>query len=264
MAEVTDLALDLAELCDHLNVNSQQAGDDFLASHFGVDAWSPEFFQIIFVIVSRTVALEELITSTKANPAVIRGAAAHLVQIRQAFSKGPLRHAWNQQGQTLIGPAHSSPVRMLSAAIPDEHKYPKLAEDETAELKGMVEQLLDWLRNTQLSERDFIRQSLIEGLEHFLFRLERLQWFGWGYSVESLREVILAYIALERGLKPQANPDAAAVLKKLKTVLRKVFGYASTAKEAAGTGDWILGCYRTVVTATSSGATGYIAGLLTN
>ncbi len=263
MADLTDPALELAELCDRLNVHDPDAGDIFLASKFDTEPWSPEFFQIITSIVNRTAALEVLLRNTKANQAVIDGGIGHLGQIRQAFGKQALRHKWMEHGRPLVGPEHSSPIRMLSPTIAAQHSYPKLSDDEAKELQQLVTQLLKWLGEAQLSERDFIRESLIEGLELFLFRLQRLKWFGWGYSIESLRDVILAYLALERGLNPRANPDAGAALKKIKPLLQKVFRFAGASKEAAETGDWIIGVYRAaVIAAPTTGA--YIAGLLSH
>jgi len=78
MTEYTDLALDIAELCDRLNVQTGEPGDVFLANAFAVEAWSSEFFQIIFSIINRTIALEALLKSTRANQAVLDGASAHL------------------------------------------------------------------------------------------------------------------------------------------------------------------------------------------
>ena len=262
MAEVTDPALELADLLDQLNVSTNERGDDFLAGRFEVEPWSAEFYQIVSSIVSRTATLEAILKSTKANPAVVAGATNHLAQVRQAFSRNGLAGVWSNHGQGLVSPAHSSPIRMLSAALPAQFSYPKLTNDERDQLLTAVSQLLDWLRDAQLSEKDFIRESLIEGLEQFSFRLQRLSWFGWGYSIESLRDVILAYLALERGLDPNANPDAGAVLKKVGAVLKKVFKYASAGKDVSETGDWLLTCYRFALVA-ASGSSGYIAGLLT-
>jgi len=152
---------------------------------------------------------------------------------------------------------------MLSAALPADAQYPKLSKDEATELNDLVKHLLSWLRRLQLSDRDFIRESLIEGLEQFEFRLEHLMWFGWGYTIQSLRDVILAYLTLENGIDPQANPDAAAVLKRLSVLFRRVFKYASAGKDATETANWAIAVYRT--TAAIGGPTlGYVAGLLTH
>lgn len=264
MAELTDPALELAETCDRLSVSSNDRGDMFLAKTFSVDPWSAEFFQIAQSIVNRTIALEQLLESVNIKKAVLDGAKLHLAQIRQAFDLSSLSNQWAQRGLAHVRSEHSSPIRMLSAGIPQQYGYPKLTTDEANGIIDLVDQLLEWLQDAQLSEKDFVRQSLIEGLKQFRFRMERLQWFGWGYSIQSLREVITAYLILERGLDAKANPDVAVAAKKLCTALKKIFGYASTAKDVADTGDWLLSCYRHTVRAAAGPALGYVAGLLTN
>jgi hypothetical protein len=235
----------------------------FLAKTFNVDPWSAEFFQIAQSIVNRTIALEHLLVSVHTKTAVVEGAKVHLARIRQAFDLASLSNQWSQRGLAHVRPDQSSPIRMLSAGIPDEYGYPKLSAEEANEVIKLVNQLVEWLQGVQLSEKDFVRESLIEGLEQFRFRMERLQWFGWGYSIQSLRDVIIAYLILERGLDAKAHPDVAAVAKKLCAGLKKIFGYASTAKDVADTGDWLVSCYRHAVKAAGGPALGYIAGLLT-
>lgn len=264
MPELTDPALELAELCDRLAVSSNERGDLFLAKAFNVDPWSAEFFQIAQSIVNRTEAVEQLLVSINTKKAVVDGAKVHLARIRQAFDLSSLSSHWSQIGLAHVRSEHSSPIRMLSGAIPDAYGYPKLTTDEANDVIELVDQLLKWLRDAQLSEKDFIRESLIEGLEQFRFRMEHLQWFGWGYSIQSLRDVITAYLILERGLNPKANPDVAAAAKKLCAALKKIFGYASTAKDVGDTGDWLLSCYRHAVRTAAGPALGYIAGLLTH
>jgi hypothetical protein len=263
MPETTDPALELAELCDRLAIASSDRGDLFLAKQFNVEPWTSEFFQIALSIVNRTIALKQLLIELRIKGAVAAGAQAHLTQIQQAFDLGSLSNQWASRGYTCVTPQHSSPIRMLSAGIPEEYSYPKLTEEEANELRQLVSRLLGWLRRLQLSDRDFIRESLIEGLEQFQFRLDHLSWFGWGYSIQSLRDVILAYLTLERGMVPQENPDAGAVLKRLNVLLRRVYKLATHGREATETYDWVIGCYHFAVGAAAGPALGHIAGLLT-
>ncbi|MBX7488852.1 hypothetical protein K3177_10035 [Qipengyuania sp. GH25] len=263
MAELSDPALELAALCDRLNLAHQTRGDQFLASTFEVDPWSPEFFQILGSITTRTVALSRLLKSIGANEAVLTGAENHLTQIRGAFSHAGLSNHWKNHGQRCVSAEHSSPIRMLSPAIPSEYSFPNLTPEEVTELLGLTQTLLEWLKEAQLGERDFIRESLIEGLENFRFRLERLDWFGWGYSIESLREVILAYLTLERGIDMNANPEIGALLKRTGKLLKAVFGHAERAKGAWETGDWLLSAYSQAMRVGGGPVAGYIAGYLT-
>ncbi|SDO74429.1 hypothetical protein SAMN05192530_11235 [Aureimonas jatrophae] len=133
---------------------------------------------------------------------------------------------------------------------------------EREELIGQVTELMDWLHEHQLVENDFIRQALIEGLGHLLFRLERFRWLGGGYTLASLREVIAAYMLLERqGLDAARNPDAAAVLSKVATLIEAVYGKLEKTKTAYETGDWLLKAYGAASLAQT--AVPAIEGLLT-
>lgn len=264
MPELTDPALELADLCDRLAVHSTDRGDIFLAAQFNVEPWTPEFFQIALSVVNRTVALKQLLVELRIKGAVAAGAQAHLSQIQKAFDLGSMSNQWAGGGYRYVTPQHSSPIRMLSAAIPEQYSYPKLSEDEANEVRQLVGRLLSWLRRLQLSERDFIRESLVEGLEQFQFRLDHLSWFGWGYSIQSLRDVILAYLTLERGTVPQDNPDAAAVLKRLSVLFRRVYKIATHGREATETYDWVIGCYHFAIGAAAGPTLGHIAGLLTS
>lgn len=263
MNQKTDMALELADLCDRLYSQVPTRGDEFLAGHFGVEKWSPEFFQIIFSITNRTAQLERLLISEKISEPVLAGAQIHLATIRSAFDRTALSHAWKEQGFARVSTAHSSPIRMLSAVISRDHSYPALSPNERAELAGIVNDLRGWLEEHQLSERDFIRECLIDGLREFLFRFERLEWLGWGYSIESLKDVIMAYFALERGLDPVSNPDAGAMLHKIGKALKKVYGFATRTKEATDTADWALSFFQVAMRAGSTGGGGFIAGYLT-
>ena len=89
--------------------------------------------------------------------------------------------------------AHINPIKTLSYQIRQKVSYPKLDEDDRKELLAVVSELIEWLKEHQLKEQDFIRQAIVEGLEQFRFRLERFEWLGWGYTLGSLRDVVAAY-----------------------------------------------------------------------
>lgn len=151
---------------------------------------------------------------------------------------------------------------MISGIICRNHSYPLLSDEEFQELHDVVSELIQWLEQHQLSDRDFIRECIIDGLRQFLFRLDRLKWLGWGYSVESLKDVVMAYFALERGLDVQADPVCGAAIQKIGTALKKVYGFTGAAKEVAETSDWALAFLRAALKFGGTGGSGYIAGLL--
>lgn len=260
--EQTDMALELAELCERLTRQVPQAGDDFLAGEFGVEKWTPDFFAIVFAVVNRTQQLERLLESEGISEAVLKEARSHLGAIRSAFDRESMRRPWKDHGMTLVSPNHSSPVRLLSGMISRNHSFDRLTPEDIDEIRAMVAELVGWLKEHQIGDRDFIRECLIEGLEQFDFRIARLSWFGWAYSVQSLKDILMAYFALERGINPADNPDASAVLQKVGAVLKKLYGMTHAAKDTAETADWALSFARAAMKIGSTGST-FIAGYLT-
>ncbi len=264
MTNLTDPALEIADLCDLLNEPSNVAGDKFLAKKFGVEPWSAEFFEILFAITKRISSFPNILEAENVHSRLRNGANEHLRTIAEAFSQMAMSNPWNAYARVRIGPSESSPIRMLSAAISTRYSYPDLTAGEHAELLKLVADLKSMLIEHQLGERDFIRQALIEGLDHFEFRVTRLKWFGWGYSVQSLREVLLAYFALERGLDEAENPQAGAVFRHLSTGLKKIFQFTKQAKDASDAADWAFTMLKAATKFGASGGSGYIAGLLTH
>lgn len=160
-----------------------------------------------------------------------------------------------------VNAANIQPLKMCSAYLRGHVSYPDLTAEEQAEIIKVAEGLLETLREHQLEENDFIRQALIEGIEAFVFRIERLQWLGWGYSLESLKSVVLAYVALDTGIADQnVTPIAAAMQRKLKAGLKSIFRSVGLAKDVVDRADFALKAYGAFMMAVQ--AQGGIAGLI--
>jgi hypothetical protein len=260
MTEQTDIALELAELCDALRIATNKSGDDFLADEFAVEKGSAEFFQIIYAVVARTAALERILVEEGVSEPVLEGARAHLREIRSAFDRTSQSQPWKSIGIERVGSAHSSAIRMLSLGISRSHSYRRLSENELSDVLATAEQLIVWLKDHQIVERDFIRQNLIDGLESFAFRLSKLKWFGLGYSLETLNSVMAAYLALERGLDLASNPDAGAAIKKIGQGMAKILKAAGVLKDSAEVGEWVYGLLR----AGAAYGGPFVAGYLTH
>jgi hypothetical protein len=241
---LTDPARELAELCTELQVQTNKTGETFLAEKFEVEPWSREFFEIIFTITERCGMLQHIVGDLDLDEDFRGEMVKHVRAIMSAFSAQSMRGRWDQFGFVHVGAVNVGPLKALSATVRQRVAYRKLSAEELNEVLQEVERLLDWLREHQLEEQDFIRQAIIEGLERFTFRLKRLRWLGWGYTLETLREVIAAYMLLERqGIDPQSNPNGAAVLKKVSGLIKTVYKRITVAKDVADTGDWLVRMY---------------------
>lgn len=263
MPTKTDPARELSDLIRALNFRSNKRFDEELAKHFGVDAWSSDFYQIIFTISSRIDDLVALTDSLPLDDDHKAETKEGLLTIQQAFGPSGLQNVFAHSQQNYLSAAQIAPLSALSGLIRPIRPYPKLDDDEQAELLAMVDELVGWLDEHQLSEQDFIRQALLDGLMQLRFRLERLKWLGWGYTLQGLRDVITAYFALERGF-PQdgTNPPAQAMIKFVGDFVRGFFEKAGLAKETIEAGDFMLKAYGAVQLLIAGQTT--IAGLLTH
>jgi hypothetical protein len=155
-----------------------------------------------------------------------------------------LNNQWSHAQENFISATHVGPIRALSAQVRGLYAWPKLNDAEIKEVLDLADELVTWLTAHQLKEQDFVRQALIEGLEAFRFRLQRVGWFGWGYTIRSLRDVIGAYMALERGTPDlSASPDAAAVLQKVRAGISSIFEKIKLAKDVTDVADFTLRAY---------------------
>ncbi|WP_192178548.1 hypothetical protein [Mesorhizobium amorphae] len=244
MPSVTDPARELADVFERLSPGAKGRGDDHLASQFGVAAWSTNFYQIVFCITERSDALMEIIAGLEMDDDLKNDARRHLKDIRQAFARDSLSKSWQDVGAKHLRRENVQPIKMLSPYVRQKIFYPKLDDEEVKELLELLAKLQDWLEKQQLAEQDFVRQAILESIRNVRFRLERIGWLGWGYTVSSIREVIGAYLALESGLPDVAvAPDAEAVLKKVRAFLKTFYEKTGTMKDVVDTGDFLLKAY---------------------
>ncbi|ESY64767.1 MULTISPECIES: hypothetical protein [Mesorhizobium] len=265
MATKTDPAREIADICKRLAKPSEQPGDRHLAAIFGVNQWSRDFYEIVFSISDRLELLSKIVAELDLDEDQRIEISEHIAKVNSAFGRGSLLNAWNSQGtgaSILRGP-HAAAISVLSGQVRARISYPKLDDAEAKEIIELIDTLLSWLYDIQLGEQDFIRQALIDGLQRCRTRMDRLNWLGWGYTVESLREVIGAYLALERGFpEPQDNTSAAAILKKTWTVLKVISDKIGMAGDVRDKGQFLIEMYGWCAVARDSGIAGLIASAL--
>lgn len=243
MATLTDPAKEFSALLSKLTVKSEKSGDAFLSEFFNVPVWSYEFVEIIYFISQRIELLEGFINEL--DDEHIREHLLHNIrEIRQAFSTRGFAQQWQATVQNFLNPANMGPILVLSPSIKGKCQYPSLTESEISELTDEVNTLETWLREHQLKEQDFIRQALLDGIAQFKARLKHVKWLGWGYTLQSLRNIIAAYMALEIGFPDRTQaPDAGAVIMKAEAFLKSVFEITKTAKDVFETGEFVLKFY---------------------
>lgn len=256
---MTDPAREMADLLNGLSKGkTNAAGDRYLAEKFRVEPWTPDFYRVLATIMTRLAELQKIVGELQLDDDHRAEMVGHIREIEQAFTPTGFQSSWSSYALDKISARNLQPLKMLSGQVRQRIAYPKLTDDEVGEVAADVEQLLAWLEEHQLAEHDFIRQALIEGLRDLLFRLERFEWLGWGYTVDALRDVVGAYLALERsGVDVNSNPDAAVILAKVGEVVRTVYSKLEAAKNIADIGDLVLKVFAaaTIVAASVPGIT---------
>lgn len=241
--EYTDPARELVDTCRMLHVATGSRGDELLATSFGVVVWSREFYEIVMNILERIEALRTIVDGLAIDEDVKEDAKQNLDAVSRVFSISSLCNAWNSGGlgASLVNRENLQPILMLSGQIRALMKYPKISDDLAAELLSDTTELLQWLEEHQIGEEDFIRQAIIDGIKKFQFRVSKLKWLGYGYTIESLKEVISAYIMLERAVPDLLlSPNADAALRKFKSYLSATYTKLGQAKDAVEIGEFML------------------------
>jgi len=261
MPTITDPARELADFVRNLKIPRDHQADVGLAALWGVEPWSSGFIRIIAVISERAEELKDLTDATSLDPDQKDEMKRNLEATRQAFCQNGLGQPWRHSLDNYLSPATIGPLSMLSGLIRPIRSYPKLDDEEVTDLFAQVAELRSWLIEHQLVEQDFIRQALIDGLDQLLFRLERIKWLGWGYTVDSLRDVVGAYLALERSMPTEGiNPITEAMVRGVGNFIKSFYDKTRVAKDVVETGDWLLRAYGGVMAVTHGSTT--IAGLI--
>lgn len=242
---LTDPAREIVELCQRLiGASGNKTGDQYLADHFSVSPYSTDFFRIMAAIMGRFDHFEAIIKSLDFDTDFQDEMINHLAQIKLVFGNYGLHNQWASAGATRLSPENVQPLKALSPTVRQVVCYRRLTEEDVAAIAADATELLGWLNEANLADRDFIRGMLIDGLNEFLFRLNHFRWVGLGYTLDGLKAVIRAYLALEReGIDPANEPVAAAAVQKFTTFLGSVWEKTQTAREATDTADWALRMY---------------------
>ncbi len=228
---MTDPARELADIAKALAVANGKKGAAFLADQFGVEAWSTEFFKIITCIMERADLVASVIFEAGYDEEIRREAHLHLQGFKEGFSGSSLVNNWNTEGHGITAmKVHGSPIKFLSNEVRQFVAYPRLSDEEIAELLDSIDTYLGMI--APLEECPvFVRQSIIDGLMSFKFQLEKIGWLGAGYSLAAFRDLLDIYAQSQRRYAetPDCNPEA--VLDGLLSILRS---FKTKAEEAKG------------------------------
>lgn len=259
----TDPAKELAETLALIASDPNESVVSRITMRAGVSSWSPEFFRILFEIMNRLELVGRHVRELPLDEDVRWDALESVEAIKKVFSDPHILNQNCANIRPVITGANATVLKMLSAQIRERVSYPLLSEDDREEVLKEITELRGWLAELQSDHQDFIRQALIEGLDGLIFRMERLQWFGHGYALDGLKEVLQAYLSLQGAQLGTQDGDELqrAILAKARGTLIRVLSIFDLAKDHSDRADWALRAYG-AVSAIADGS-GTIAGLLT-
>lgn len=260
---LVDPARELAATLEKITEGPSVAVDSRIAQLAHVEPWSAEFFRVLFELINRFDFVEREIQAIELDEDIREEALNSLGSMRKVFSnKNIMRHETNAI-KPVLSASNLTIIRMLSRQIRDNVSYNAFSDQEKDEIIEDVSTLIDWLVGLQSEEKDFVRDALISGLKEFQFRMVRLEWFGSGYALQGIKDVIQAYLALEgaRHFSDDGAELTDAILKKSKSFIKKVVSFTHLAKETSEGAEWLLKVYG-AVSAISDGTKG-ISGFLT-
>lgn len=246
--EYTDPAKELSDLLALLMEQSNQAGDIYLASEFNVTPWSKEFFEILFSLTERFQDIIEIIDLTEMDADLKLDAKNSILQISNAFEKNGLIQSWEAFGSRHLFAGNINVLKYMSPEVRRLVKYPKLSQEELTSISVDIIFLIDELSKLQLKEEDFIRQAILSGLKQFKFRIDHFKWLGCGYTIDGLKEVIGAYLILEKNININKHDDNeyTKIYSKLTNSLKNISEKISFTKDIYEKGEWILKIYGAV------------------
>lgn len=239
MATLTDPARELGEIAKRLTVSADGKGAAVLAVAFGVGAWSTPFYRILACILERADLVASIVRRSNMDDDHKDDAIAQLDGFKSAFAGGALINAWNTSGHGLsLMQKHGQPVQFLSSAVRPVVAYPRLSDDETNELLGLIEQYREELKNSDEAPA-FVRQAILDGLASFQFQLEYMGWMGAGYSLAAFKQLMMIYDSVQRS-EAHDSFDAAQVLGGLGGILKTFKDGIDRAQSWADTGGTIV------------------------
>jgi hypothetical protein len=265
MEDKTDPALELSALCESLaRLNGAVTTAQAICDLLDVDLNSPEFFQIIAAIHQKFGELQSLFEQYIKNKALRGQAESHLMALKQVFQHDRLQAPLSDNVRNSLTPANIGPIKFLSPTLSEFVSYPVLNDTEIEYLVGELDELMGWLVRHQLTEQDFFRAAIMDGLTQFRFRLMRLRWLGWGYSLQGLKDVIQAYMALEGriNVNDTQNQVSAVMLKKISVFVGSIYFVLHSSKEISETGDFLIKAYEKIISISpvKSSIAGYLTG----
>jgi len=220
------------------------------------------FSEVISDTHNRLDVIEEIIPQLEeVDPDLRESALGALAKIRNLIEFCP--YVINVgDARKAMSLSSTAPLRALSPIVRTRIAYPRITREERQIAQAEIAQLISWLEEHELHDKDFIRQALLVGLRRTNLRLSWFGWFGWIGTLASLREVVAAYMSLESmATTPGTNPDAEIVLRKTRAMISVVFDKLKVAKDVADVGAYGVAAYA-ILTKAAMPAMTHVAGLL--
>lgn len=234
-AGLTDPIIELVSALRDLRFSVDAKGYDALAKKFGVESGSSDFALIVSLILKRMESISELIRGMDEVDDTVKDRQITCISnLRRAFSPATLSNNWkaNGGGPGMLAEEFLVGVESLQSHARQKQPIPRLTDEEVSELLHETEIFRIFLEELQSEEKDFIRQSIIDGVREFELSLKHFRWVGWAQCFQSFKQTYLTYRILETGDHPNysSHPRYSEALKSARSLVRRFLDVANRAK----------------------------------
>jgi len=248
MTTITDPACELAEIAKLLSVGGGETGDKFLANKFQVEPWSTEFVRILACIFERCDLVADIVDHSSLDEETKASCREDMATFKSALSGKSLWTSWNTAPDGGLPKIQvGSRFLYLQHTVRPQVSYPKVSPQEITEFLGLIDAYLAELATNQ-DDHPFVRQAITDGLKAFQFQLKHIRWAGAGYMLSAFQAVMLTYDRSRYAFESDADLDASAALKGLRSIINSVGAKLKEAREASETAKWVWEGYRALST----------------
>ncbi len=236
MANLTDPADELASIARDLRQSSSFTGAKLLSNVFDVEEASTEFYTIIAAILNRCDHVGKILKRSDWAIDKKVSAVRELDGFKSAFRIKALTSQWNNgsDGGLRLIKDHGKVIEFWSPEVRKVECYPLLNSDEIGELRELISDYLQALRENEDLE-PFVRHAIVDGLAKLDFSLKHLGWVGADYNLEAFRQVLLQYNTLNEQSRNSSLHMPVSVIKGFFSILKSAKDKYDTAESWTNT-----------------------------
>ncbi|MGA1860976.1 hypothetical protein VH569_33755 [Azospirillum sp. 11R-A] len=226
-AEMTDPATEMYELAEmirhHPGIPSTQPQYDALASLFGTEVGSDDYFTLMAAVRRRIADFEAQVkASPKLRPRPRDSALAALASIATVLSPRCGHEIWNQLAAQRITEAHITALVGLEQYFADAHPMQRLTNTDRQALVAEMDALLAVLASGRLDLDTLLIDAVSKAFRDLRLVLERFSFFGRRAVEEKLVIVASALRVAGNAAGTRASAETTSFIERAITVVKTI------------------------------------------